>query len=165
MAACALGLSALEPEDPSASFRYPAAPSRVLLARGIAAQIVAEAEAGLPNEACGLLAGAVDADGARHVERAYPIRNADASPEHFSMDPAEQLAAVKDMRGRGLAPLGNWHSHPATASRPSAEDVRLAYDPAASYLILSLAGAVPRLRAFHIEDGAVAEEALATEGD
>ena len=42
------------------------------------------------------------------------------------------------MRANGLAPLGNWHSHPESPSRPSDEDKRLAYDSKASYLILSL---------------------------
>ena len=54
------------------------------------------------------------------------------------MDPKEQLAAVKDMRANGLVPLGNWHSHPESPSRPSEEDKRLAFDPSVNYLILSL---------------------------
>ena len=42
------------------------------------------------------------------------------------------------MRAESLTPLGNWHSHPESPSRPSEEDKRLAYDSSASYLILSL---------------------------
>ena len=42
------------------------------------------------------------------------------------------------MRANGLVPLGNWHSHPESPSRPSEEDKRLAYDSSASYMILSL---------------------------
>ncbi len=38
----------------------------------------------------------------------------------------------------GLVPLGNWHSHPESPSRPSDEDKRLAYDSKASYMIMSL---------------------------
>jgi proteasome lid subunit RPN8/RPN11 len=71
------------------------------------------------------------------------------------MDPREQLNAVKDLRSRGLTPLGNWHSHPDTPSRPSQEDIRLAHDPSASYLILSLQSRrVPNLNAFRIQNGA-----------
>ena len=56
------------------------------------------------------------------------------------------------MRKAGLRPLGNWHSHPETPSRPSEEDKRLANDAKASYLILSLeVPDHPVLRAFHIE--------------
>ena len=68
--------------------------------------------------------------------------------------PDDQLAAIKDMRARGLRPLGNWHSHPETPSRPSAEDVRLAYDPGATYMILSLRSRIaPNLNAFRIREG------------
>lgn len=42
------------------------------------------------------------------------------------------------MRQNGFVPLGNWHSHPESPSRPSDEDKRLAYDSKASYMILSL---------------------------
>lgn len=141
-------------------FTYPTAATRVTLAPGVYERILVHARASLPNEACGLLAGHADASGVRRVERSYPLANVDASPEHFSMDPREQLAAVRDMRTRGLTPLGNWHSHPATPSRPSAEDIRLAYDANASYLILSLAEDEPVLRAFHVEGGQVFEEPL-----
>lgn len=67
------------------------------------------------------------------------------------------------MRQNGLKPLGNWHSHPATPSRPSAEDIRLAFDKNATYCILSLAGETPVLNAFHIEDGNVRKEKLRIE--
>lgn len=94
-------------------------------------------EDGLPNESCGLIAGTVDGD-VKTVEKVYLLTNIDASREHFSMDPKEQLAAVKDARAAGLAMLGNFHSHPESPSRPSEEDKRLAYDSTAEYLILSL---------------------------
>ena len=115
-----------------------------------------------PREACGLVAGENTEDGAV-IRRVYCLRNCDESAEHFSLDPAEQLAAVKDMRSRGLVPLGNWHSHPETPSRPSAEDIRLAYDSRAIYLILSLAQDEPILRAFHIEEGRARMEVLRVE--
>ena len=121
--------------------------------------IVAHARAGLPNEACGLIAGTIGGDG-KNVEKVYLLTNADASPEHFTVSPREQLRAVKDMRALGLSPLGNFHSHPATPARPSAEDIRLAYNPEASYLILSLAGEKPVLKAFGIADGAAVPQAL-----
>lgn len=123
-------------------------------------KIVAHAKAGFPNEACGLLGG-TEADGVRDVKEVYLLTNVDASNEHFSMDPREQLAAIKDMRSKGLRPLGNWHSHPETPSRPSEEDVRLAYDPQSSYLILSLESQqVPNLNAFRIQNGSYEWEIL-----
>ena len=89
------------------------------------------------------------------IRKVYLLTNTDHTNEHFSIDPREQLKAVRDMRENGLQPLGNWHSHPETPSRPSEEDKRLANDRKASYLILSLAEKDhPVLNAFHIENGA-----------
>jgi proteasome lid subunit RPN8/RPN11 len=64
------------------------------------------------------------------------------------------------MRARGIVPLGNFHSHPETPARPSEEDIRLAYDPAASYIILSLAEEEPVMRSFHIENGTASAEEI-----
>lgn len=106
---------------------------------------------GLPNESCGLLAGTIDGD-KKVIEKVYLLTNIDASREHFSMDPREQLAAVKDARANGLTLIGNFHSHPESPSRPSEEDKRLAYDPNSEYLILSLQDeANPVLKAFGID--------------
>ena len=57
-------------------------------------KIVDHAKKGLPNEACGLLGGYVEGD-KRVVTDVYLLRNVDESREHFSMDPAEQLAAIR----------------------------------------------------------------------
>ena len=105
-----------------------------------------------PNEACGLIAGVDDENGIRKIQKVYLLTNIDHTNEHFSIDPKEQLQAIKDMRENGLKPLGNWHSHPESPSRPSEEDKRLANDSKASYLILSLEKEnQPVLNAFHIE--------------
>ena len=106
-----------------------------------------------PEEACGLIAGEDGEDGIRRISKVYILTNTDHTNEHFTIDPKEQLAAIKDMRASGLKPLGNWHSHPESPSRPSEEDKRLANDSRASYLILSLMDADhPVLNAFHIEN-------------
>jgi proteasome lid subunit RPN8/RPN11 len=115
----------------------------------IAAELLAAAHAHAPLETCGLLAGT-----AGRVTKFYPLTNADASPEHFSMLPAEQFAAIKDMRKSGTQMLGIWHSHPASPARMSVEDLRLALTPDIAYVITSLA--VPQavaLRAFIVRDG------------
>lgn len=106
---------------------------------------------GLPNEACGLIAGTIEGD-TKIVKKVYLLSNLDESNEHFSMDPKEQLAAVKDARANDLVLLGNFHSHPESPSRPSEEDKRLAYDSSSEYLILSLMEIEnPVLKAFHID--------------
>lgn len=110
----------------------------------------------LPNEACGLIAGIDREDGIREIKKTYLLRNVDQTNEHFTIDPREQLASIKDMRAEGLTPLGNWHSHPETPARPSEEDKRLANDPRATYLILSLEDrGNPTLNAFHVEGSQV----------
>ncbi|MFO7534906.1 MAG: M67 family metallopeptidase [Kiritimatiellia bacterium] len=111
-------------------------------------ELVAAARAAAPLEACGLLAG----KGGRIV-RFYPLTNADASAEHFSMLPAEQFAAAKRMREAGLKMLAIWHSHPATPPRMSEEDLRLAFMPDMVYLILSLASDPPALGGYTVCGG------------
>ena len=127
-------------------------------------KIVDRAVSELPNEACGLIAGKLEG-GDKLIEKVYLLTNIDKSNEHFSLDPKEQLAAIKDMRAAGLSPLGNWHSHPESPSRPSEEDKRLAYDKSASYMILSLMDREdPVLNSFHIEGDEATKEELIIEG-
>lgn len=133
---------------------------KVQLYRSEYEKMLSEALKESPKEACGLIAGTVSDDGEKTITKAYLLKNTDQSAEHFTLDPKEQLAAVKDMRELGLRPLGNWHSHPETPSRPSEEDKRLAYDRNAVYLILSLAETEPVLNAFHIENGEARKEFL-----
>jgi len=121
--------------------------------------IVAHAKTGLPNEACGLIAGKLEGE-IKNIEKVYLLSNPDKSPEHFSIDPREQLTAVKDMRANGFVPLGNFHSHPATPARLSEEDIRLAYDSKASYLILTLADEPPVIKAFGVAGGEVSSQEL-----
>lgn len=123
-------------------------------------KILKHAESVLPEEACGLIAGDITEDG-KEIKKVYILTNIDHSNEHFSLDPKEQLAAVKDMRANGLMPLGNWHSHPESPSRPSEEDKRLAYDSKASYLILSLMDREnPVLNSFKINGDTAENEGL-----
>ena len=127
-------------------------------------KIVAHAKAEAPVEACGLIAGELNGED-KIIKKVYILTNTDHAEEHFTLDPREQLAAVKDMRAEGLTPLGNWHSHPVSPSRPSEEDKRPAYDSSASYMILSLMNAEPVLNSFHIEgDNAEKEQLVITEG-
>ena len=120
--------------------------------------IIAHARADAPVEACGYLAGP---DGTASV--AIPLKNVDASPEHFTLDPAEQFAAVRQLRAEGLRLRAVYHSHPASPSRPSAEDIRLGNDPSLSYIIVSLAGVAPVVKSFRYKDGRAEEEELRVE--
>ena len=126
-------------------------------------KILEHAKSCLPEEACGLIAGEING-GDKVIWKVYLLTNTDHSNEHFSLDPKEQLAAVKDMRSEGLVPLGNWHSHPESPSRPSEEDKRLAFDSKASYLILSLMDInAPVLNSFKISGDVAENEGLVIE--
>lgn len=126
-------------------------------------KIVAHAEKELPSEACGLIGGTINGD-SKKIKKVYLLTNIDHSNEHFSLDPKEQLAAIKDMRQNGLVLLGNWHSHPESPSRPSDEDKRLAYDSKASYMILSLMDRQnPVLNSFKITGDTAEKEELVIE--
>jgi len=116
-------------------------------------KILQHATENLPEEACGLIAGTTEEDGTKHIEEVYLLENTDHSNEHFNISPQDQLKAIKDMRSKGLTPLGNWHSHPESPSRPSEEDKRLFFDSKARYLILSLMERdAPVLNAFIVEN-------------
>lgn len=128
------------------------------LSRSLYGVILNHAFTGLPNEACGLLGGTGDGENAV-VTSVYTLCNVDNSPEHFSMDPAEQFGAVKEMRGQGMRLIGNFHSHPSSPSRMSDEDKRLAYDKSLRYLIVSLESRdEPVLKCFHIDDSTCVRE-------
>ncbi len=60
--------------------------------------MVAHAQAELPNECCGFLAGKVGTDGIARIERRYPLVNALASPVAYLWEPKGLFAAVRDMR-------------------------------------------------------------------
>lgn len=68
------------------------------------------------------------------------------------------------MRANGLIPLGNWHSHPESPSRPSEEDKILALDSKASYMILSLMDREnPVLNSYSIQGDNAEKEQLVIE--
>lgn len=104
------------------------------LKENVMAAIIDHCREEMPFEACGYLA---EKNGI--VETSVRMINTDKAADHFSMDPAEQFAAVKTMRAAGQSLIGIYHSHPETPARPSAEDIRLAYDQGLSYVIVSLA--------------------------
>ena len=117
-------------------------------------QMIEHAKKGYPNEACGILAGT-----AEMITDFIPMKNADESAISYFMDPKEQLSVFKTMRGKGVDMRGIFHSHVASEAYPSQKDVRLAFYPDVSYLIVSLSDRIkPVLRSFKIKEEKVAEE-------
>ena len=115
-------------------------------------QLIAQAQKDAPLETCGYLLGR---DG--EVTENYPMTNIDHSSEHFTFDPKEQFASLRYARAHQLTILANWHSHPASPSRPSAEDLRLANDPSIRYAILSLYDGI-HLNSFSIKAGEIVDK-------
>ncbi|MFH7320006.1 Mov34/MPN/PAD-1 family protein [Desulfurivibrio sp. D14AmB] len=124
----------------------------IKIERPVLEAMLAHGRREMPNEACGYLA-AREGVVCRHFE----LTNRDAAPDHFTMDPAEQFAAIRRMRDEGLQPAAVYHSHPETPARPSEEDIRLANDPNTAYVIVSLVEGTDPVRAFRINRGEVVE--------
>ena len=106
-----------------------------------------------PLEACGYLA---EKDGV--ICKYIAMKNVDASPVHYSMEPKEQFNAVRCCRAAGLTIRAVCHTHPETAAYPSPEDIKLAYDPDISYVIVSLAETRPTIHSFIIRKNYVIQE-------
>lgn len=137
----------------------------MIIPRNIIDELIAQAEKDAPDETCGYLLGTITPStgggrGEALVTENYPMENIDHSPEHFSFAPRDQFAALKYARSKGLKILANWHSHPASPSRPSQEDLRLANDPAIRYAILSLLNGEPKLNSFKILNGEVVDKEI-----
>ena len=120
--------------------------------------IVAHCLDGLPDEACGMLAGPmVGGEPTGEVRAVVPCRNADASARTYTVEPRDLLRAMREADARGDELVGVWHSHTHTDAYPSPTDVRQAVDPAWLYLLVSLRHGEPALRAYRIRDGVIAE--------
>jgi proteasome lid subunit RPN8/RPN11 len=109
-----------------------------------------------PNEACGLLAGKEG-----RAVKVFAMRNADASPATYRLDPKEQLRVFDEIDDAGWDLFAIFHTHTHSEAYPSETDRRQAFYPDAYYLVISLQDrGDPLVRAFRIEDGEVTEEEL-----
>jgi proteasome lid subunit RPN8/RPN11 len=118
-------------------------------------ELVAHARAGLPNEACGILAGV---DG--RVERFFPAQADEPSPYYYRIESRDQIRIMNAIEDAGLDMLGIYHSHTSSPAYPSRTDAEQAFWPDAVYVIVSLAGADPDVRGYRIHDMSITEEAL-----
>ncbi|MGI9256306.1 MAG: Mov34/MPN/PAD-1 family protein [Salinispira sp.] len=119
---------------------------KVRIRREVYQKIKKLAREGLPCEICGYLASerAAFRSGSFapliEVTAIFPLRNVDESPEHYRFDPAEQFEAFREAGKQGKKLIGTYHSHPATPSRMSEEDIRLAEDQKMIYGIFDVQG-------------------------
>jgi len=117
--------------------------------------MIAYCREGCPNEACGILAGR-----GNEVSRLYRMRNVEDSPVSYLMDSKEQFEVMKALRDNGLSIVALFHSHTSSAAYPSAKDVQLAFYEDSAYVIVSLSGREPAVKAFFIANGVPEEIAI-----
>ena len=123
----------------------------------LADEMIAHCLLGLPDEACGLLAGP---EGAGVVDALYPTENLAASALVYTVDPRAHLRADREAEQRGQVLVGVFHSHTHTEAYPSPTDIAQAPDPSWHYVIVSLRDDAPAIRSYRIIDGQVVEEAV-----
>jgi proteasome lid subunit RPN8/RPN11 len=133
--------------------------------RDMVDEIVEHAMEEAPNEACGIIAGRDE----RPVHL-YRMRNAEASPTVYRFDERDQLKVFDEIEDKGWDLLGIYHSHTASAAFPSRTDRARALwrdpvtgeevpaYPGTSYVIASIAGREPEVRAFRFDGGEIEEE-------
>jgi proteasome lid subunit RPN8/RPN11 len=129
----------------------------VVIPAAVRDEIVAHARAGLPNEACGILAGL---DG--RVERFFPAESDEPSPYYYRIESRDQIRIINAIDDAGLDLIGIYHSHTSSPAFPSRTDAEQAFWPDAVYVIVSLADAEADVRGYRIRDMEVAEEELVT---
>ncbi len=129
-------------------------------------EMVAHSLEVLPNEACGMV-HAVEGV-ASSVHR---VTNAAASPYRYEMAPLEQLKLEQRRDAEGETLFAIYHSHVASAAKPSATDVNMAFWPPgdtsgtamypdALYIVVSLAEDAPEVQAFRIRPAETYEDRL-----
>jgi proteasome lid subunit RPN8/RPN11 len=135
----------------------------VVISPALLTEMLEHLRSAFPAEGCGLLGGQD-----RTVLGVFPIRNADDSPVHYTLEPLEQLQVMEKLDERNWDLVAIFHSHTRTRPFPSATDIEMAqvaagFYPDALYVIASLARwEHPEVRAFRIEGGEVTEVEIVT---
>ncbi|MBW7477722.1 M67 family metallopeptidase [Paenibacillus oenotherae] len=113
-------------------------------------QLIAVCQAGLPHEACGVLACSMDEDIATvsacpvdsllPVNRIHTIRNVAAAAAHsFQFHPQDWIDTLYLMQKNRQSLVGLFHSHPGSLPIPSAADhAGISFSATMSYWIISL---------------------------
>lgn len=97
------------------------------------------------------------------VTRIAPAPNAAPDPtRHFEIDPQFLFDRMRSARETNTRVIGHYHSHPNGRAEPSAEDLRMAHDPGAVWVIAAVNGEQVSLRAFAPADGGFREIPIET---
>jgi proteasome lid subunit RPN8/RPN11 len=129
-------------------------------------ELIDHAREGDPDEVCGMLAGltgrvervfrvhnvadAITAEQDVFLDRETHVATAGRRPVHYYMDPLDQLRVYREIDDLKLDVIAYYHSHTHTEARPSPTDIRLARDPTALWVLVSLSEQ-PAVRAWRID--------------
>jgi proteasome lid subunit RPN8/RPN11 len=134
----------------------------VVIAPALLERIVDHARREHPNECCGMVAVR---DG--RAVGVHEARNVAASPLRFEVDGLEVHRTIEAIEEGGAQLGAIYHSHTRTEPYPSQTDVNFAAGwPGVEWIIVGLGrdGGDPTIRSFRIDDGRVAEVAVADDG-
>ncbi len=121
--------------------------TEIQLSRKLTSQLLHLAQISPDAEICGLVSRKNNVP-----VQCYPIENIAEQPQNrFTLDPKQQIAAMKQMRENGEELFAIYHSHPTAPACPSTLDLEAATYPEALHFIISLnTKGILELRAFHI---------------
>lgn len=107
-----------------------------------------------PIECCGFVGGTSQAPGNLASANVYRLRNIAADPLiHYEAAPADIFNSQRLMRSRKEQMIGIYHSHPRSPDpKPSITDIKFAYYPNATYLIIGFDKESAVVRAFNISE-------------
>lgn len=131
---------------------------RVYLPTALRARILAAAGQAAQVEVCGLLVGRIHDD--VWVDDVVMAENVAATPhKRFEIDPQLQFDTMRKLRGGEHVIVGHFHSHPDGPAEPSTQDLAMAIDPEAIWVIAALKPE-PKIAAFICRDQGQGFQAL-----
>jgi proteasome lid subunit RPN8/RPN11 len=130
-------------------------PASVSLSAALVQELIDQARAEDPNEACGLIIGDRPAAVGGSALRYEPVRNKAASPYRYEIHPDDLLRLTIATDDADEVFWAIVHSHVRSPAHPSPTDLGLAFYPDSLYILVSLAEDEPALGAFRIVDGTI----------
>jgi proteasome lid subunit RPN8/RPN11 len=127
----------------------------IRIPKSIYQQMIEHAKKESPLECCGILGGRDHA-----VMKAFELQNVDQSSVRYAMAPQEQLKVFEEMEKDAMEMVAIYHSHTHTIPFPSETDVKLAFYPEVSSIIISLKEKGPVVKAFGIGREAICLEEI-----
>jgi len=132
----------------------------IRIPKPILQQMVEHAKRESPLECCGILSGKE-----KTVEKAFELKNTEESPVQYFMSPRDQMKVFEKMERESMEMVAIYHSHPHTIPFPSETDVKLAFYPDISSIIISLKEREnPVIKAFQIGKEAIFLEEIEVVG-